>query len=487
MSSSTEKRAKPTRASRPKRRTGCGTCKTRHKRCDEEKPICRNCGSTGRLCDGYIDPDTGETFGGHASQRISSRIPEASILRTPSPHIFRNQIEAQGFRFFESVTSVIITTGLQSAEWKAPVLQLGHQDVSVRHGLIALGVLTRRFKKNPLSTNSCPEANVLHSQALLHHGQAAAQLASYLAQSETTPFFTESILTTCLLLGLFNLLRGEPVALLSNVTKGFQTVKLNGTTSNLSQYLLSLLQQLDALSAMWLGLDRTISEGPLSFDILHTGPRLPLGSDLTSLKYELALLNHDIMTFRCLVERARASGSLPKNADEVKAVLEHRLELLYDATSKAVQKDGADPHRSALLRVCYLSAAMSVNTIKVEERDPAIEAAPRDTDVDLRTLRRSTETLSICEEIFRQVDPPTILERLDVLEPIENLGVVPLLAFHCGFIPALYQVAMVAPDITLRMRACSLLIEKPWREGGWDSVIMGSIARTYTEVNKRWL
>ncbi|KAK0742197.1 hypothetical protein B0T21DRAFT_125491 [Apiosordaria backusii] len=44
---------KRTRASRPKVRTGCITCKIRRVKCGEEKPACLRCTSTGRTCDGY--------------------------------------------------------------------------------------------------------------------------------------------------------------------------------------------------------------------------------------------------------------------------------------------------------------------------------------------------------------------------------------------------------------------------------------------------
>ena len=37
-------------------RTGCLTCKVRHKKCDETRPTCLTCSSTGRKCDGYMDP-----------------------------------------------------------------------------------------------------------------------------------------------------------------------------------------------------------------------------------------------------------------------------------------------------------------------------------------------------------------------------------------------------------------------------------------------
>ncbi|KAJ5810885.1 hypothetical protein N7447_010401, partial [Penicillium robsamsonii] len=40
----------------PKLKSGCMTCKVRRVKCDEEKPHCRRCMSTGRKCDGYAHP-----------------------------------------------------------------------------------------------------------------------------------------------------------------------------------------------------------------------------------------------------------------------------------------------------------------------------------------------------------------------------------------------------------------------------------------------
>ncbi|KAF3801954.1 Transcriptional regulatory protein moc3 [Colletotrichum gloeosporioides] len=42
--------------SRPKVKSGCVTCRTRKIKCDEEKPFCHRCTSTGRTCDGYESP-----------------------------------------------------------------------------------------------------------------------------------------------------------------------------------------------------------------------------------------------------------------------------------------------------------------------------------------------------------------------------------------------------------------------------------------------
>lgn len=44
-----------TRQPHRKVRTGCLTCKTRRKKCDEEKPFCRRCATSGFTCDGYAE------------------------------------------------------------------------------------------------------------------------------------------------------------------------------------------------------------------------------------------------------------------------------------------------------------------------------------------------------------------------------------------------------------------------------------------------
>lgn len=42
-----------------KKKSGCLTCRIRKIKCDEEKPNCRRCFSTGRQCDGYSSSGSG--------------------------------------------------------------------------------------------------------------------------------------------------------------------------------------------------------------------------------------------------------------------------------------------------------------------------------------------------------------------------------------------------------------------------------------------
>lgn len=49
----TDLKSRRERKSHAKVKTGCLTCKIRHKKCDETRPACRHCTSTGRKCDGF--------------------------------------------------------------------------------------------------------------------------------------------------------------------------------------------------------------------------------------------------------------------------------------------------------------------------------------------------------------------------------------------------------------------------------------------------
>ncbi|CAG8979869.1 hypothetical protein HYALB_00002642 [Hymenoscyphus albidus] len=51
-------KVRKTRASKPKVKTGCQTCKIRRVKCDETKPSCLRCVKFGHQCDGYVSKHT---------------------------------------------------------------------------------------------------------------------------------------------------------------------------------------------------------------------------------------------------------------------------------------------------------------------------------------------------------------------------------------------------------------------------------------------
>ncbi|KAH7032643.1 uncharacterized protein B0I36DRAFT_99359 [Microdochium trichocladiopsis] len=74
------------RACRPKVRTGCVTCKSRHVKCDEGKPTCEQCARLSLKCGGYPPPKVKKAIS-RAERLLLPRPKEASLApaRTRSP------------------------------------------------------------------------------------------------------------------------------------------------------------------------------------------------------------------------------------------------------------------------------------------------------------------------------------------------------------------------------------------------------------------
>ncbi|OAL39584.1 hypothetical protein AYO20_00981 [Fonsecaea nubica] len=98
----------------PKVRTGCVTCKARKIRCDETKPSCKRCTSTGRRCDGYVAP-----------RPLLFEIPQ-------------DKDERWGFYYFRDRTSKQLLSFANHDFWSRLVLQAGYFRGVVRHALVAI-------------------------------------------------------------------------------------------------------------------------------------------------------------------------------------------------------------------------------------------------------------------------------------------------------------------------------------------------------------
>ncbi|OBT67997.1 hypothetical protein VE03_01523 [Pseudogymnoascus sp. 23342-1-I1] len=118
------------RASKPKVKTGCITCKIRRVKCDESKPHCRRCLSTGRTCDGYSPP-----------RDHSHSIPLPSALTT----LPGTPSERHSFHFFHTHTSPQLRGLFASPFWSQHVLQASLREEAIWHAAVALGALHGGF------------------------------------------------------------------------------------------------------------------------------------------------------------------------------------------------------------------------------------------------------------------------------------------------------------------------------------------------------
>ncbi|KAI1207985.1 uncharacterized protein F4807DRAFT_161118 [Annulohypoxylon truncatum] len=271
------------RASRPKVRTGCITCKIRRVKCDETKPACTRCTSTGRKCDGYggaapprpkKSPSAPSSSSPSSSSSSSASPPvvlggplapnnlpadpylakrhelarhsfaaacrgnsSLRILRPLAADIEGTEQERQFFHQFRRAAEAGLAmhaSSLGAGFWRRLVPLVGQSDAAVRHALIALGAahqsaqLQQEEQASYISTPPPEDASACADQLELFMIQQY-NLSIYHLQRHVQPGSpTESVeitLVCCLVFVCIETSRGNEAAALAHVANGLQIIK----------------------------------------------------------------------------------------------------------------------------------------------------------------------------------------------------------------------------------------------------------------------
>ncbi|KAI7193566.1 hypothetical protein KC363_g2671 [Hortaea werneckii] len=220
-----DSKPKQCRVSKPKTRTGCSTCKIRRVKCDEAKPECNRCTSTGRKCDGYEIPP--RRNGALAAQARASPQPCLEVARG-------TQDELRALEFFHVRTAPGLSSYFDADFWTRLVFQISSVEPSIRHAMVAVGAFhslrekvsvtlstdQQADKRDPLAT-SMPVRKLaqVHEDpfALVQYNKAIVHLAKRL-QDPTAA--TEIALLACILFVCIEFLRGEVELAISHFKSG---------------------------------------------------------------------------------------------------------------------------------------------------------------------------------------------------------------------------------------------------------------------------
>jgi hypothetical protein len=166
----------------------------RRVKCDEGKPSCHRCESTGRRCDGYAAP--------------KYQPPVAiMVVLTGSGRTECDVKSQRALHFFREICAPLLSTYGTSTLWNSLVLQACYIDESIKHLVIATSTLSynRQFELD-------------HSQEsflfLIHYGKALRLLSQY--QRPNTAF----ILMACLLLAMCDELRQNVIGAHRHIEAG---------------------------------------------------------------------------------------------------------------------------------------------------------------------------------------------------------------------------------------------------------------------------
>ncbi|KAL0939985.1 C6 zinc finger domain protein [Colletotrichum truncatum] len=186
-------------------KTGCITCKIRRVKCDEARPACNRCVSTGRKCDGYVAPPAG-TYSWAQLLRIRPPLTQAA-----------SEPELRALSFFRSAVAPVLAGPLDNYFWTHLVTQVSHQEKAARHAVLAISSLYEKFKENPLDRIS-GEKNTF---AVSNYNEAI----KYLRTTDNL----ETVLLVCLLFTCIDMLRGECKGAINHCRHGINI--LNGSSS----------------------------------------------------------------------------------------------------------------------------------------------------------------------------------------------------------------------------------------------------------------
>ncbi|KAH7235450.1 hypothetical protein BKA59DRAFT_278111 [Fusarium tricinctum] len=175
----------------PKVKSGCKTCKTRRKKCDEKKPACSRCVQAGWKCDFLLIPSHEHTTRSacmigavEASNPLSLQhravLPWEESVHGDFPRVMStlpshlrnlNWLQAGLFDYFQAVCAPEFSLYFQSNIWEGLILQIVYSEPWALKAALSISTLSRNHY-TPEQMNFVPAspfeyAMVCYSQAII--------------------------------------------------------------------------------------------------------------------------------------------------------------------------------------------------------------------------------------------------------------------------------------------------------------------------------
>ncbi|KAI5865412.1 hypothetical protein GGS23DRAFT_559146 [Durotheca rogersii] len=200
-----ESRLTRKRASKPKVRTGCISCKRRHVKCDEGKPSCAECERLGLMCEGYAPPKTKApaprperlllpkpslTVRSDAASTTPPRLEDyrPPISPTPGFGFELGQEDKWYFTLFRDQICHELSPHYRSNFWTRTSLRDCMVNRCIHHSILSIGAYARALidlREGSPTRDRMPRTwwppwvlNKHHQAALTHHAKALSHLRS---------------------------------------------------------------------------------------------------------------------------------------------------------------------------------------------------------------------------------------------------------------------------------------------------------------------
>ncbi|KAL4939917.1 hypothetical protein BDV06DRAFT_230774 [Aspergillus oleicola] len=432
-------------------KSGCRTCKVRRVKCDEQRPSCRKCEASGRVCDGY---------GIWSSS--PARTPAQKLVYPPRTLPGLGQTEKQHLDRYQTLLTGKLTQPFGSHFWGSVVLQVSLSEAAVLHAVIALTSAHELFLQG---------LNFDDPFLLRHYNSAIHALTSKSVGLRVA-------LVSCVLFLCIEILRGDPNAMQTHFDSGIKLLRQLQRANDTDSVLIKhdpetfddhLVDVFAKLNLQFLMLGHALHQKDTFMPSFHYSSRVQLPSCF------------------CSAQEARQS---------INPLLVSVLHLVKEREQEILFTDGLPPRPSAafLDRQAMLQSAMSEWTARYEASIASLfVTSSRSERLGVLLLRVyaevSTILLATCFAIKETaydahlVRFQSIVQRYSDFHEVEYLSMAkdcpahPFFTTDASFFPPLYFTALKCRNRAVRHRALCLLKEYDHLEGPWTGPMVAAIAR----------
>ncbi|KAF2498731.1 hypothetical protein BU16DRAFT_615737 [Lophium mytilinum] len=483
------------RPGKRKAKSGCRTCKIRKVKCDEGRPACERCISTGRVCDGYGIWGGGGNYYGNRQPQKAPNLNGYSSAIIPRPHaplslLVTGKEDTGYLEWFTHRTAPKLPGSFISNFWTTLLFQATLNEPAILHAVLALSAV----HKGGIVKSADHQEHI----TLQHYSKAIKHLRPHFELNDRAS--SRVALITCVVFVCLELLRGHFSAAQLHLMSG-----------------LKVLQQMEVLSAGEDGTPRVRTSRESTDDwIISAFSRLRLQVELFKYTYQHPSLLSQGPAQDCLILQSTGPDHLAKDFGSINDAwqeLERLLNQIFHLTHQARQ------HVAAPIEALHTPLTLLESQVCIEieltqwhHKHELFNHKARSGDEEkvyrllqlyhtMATIMAATCLQPDDESIFDVQTPRfrLLLQHAGTLyfgtpEPSRGNAAPKLPGQYVnmtnsivdvGWVAPLYFVAIKCRVHPIRLRAVRLLEQTFHREGLWDSITAACVARKVMEVEER--
>ena len=437
----------------------------RRVKCDETKPECRRCTSTGRKCDGYVSFEAFVPSARKPSESAGHRSDGKSLV-APSlrPNNQLAQLETRSLEYFRRRSLYALSGFIETEFWSRFLFQVSESEPAVKHAIIAFSSFHERTEPQYLSLQERSQQTLSpgrqHDFALEQYNRAVRLLRQRLSQDDRSKNVT---LTSCILFTCMEFMRGNSDTATTHLRNGLNILRLQPPDNSV-----------DPNTVQGLGLDKSLA---------------PVFARVALVQSLYGQTRHhrfwDLMDVP-----AEYSPSQFKTLDAARTSL---INLMNAVLTFCYMKDYElfESQEATILRQQSIAHkldewASAFNNFTHEQAPAQILDHRGVSIVRAHYLLNAlwVQKALFCEEEAFDVHIPSFIEIVNILEraihspgkPNTDLADLPSFSADMGIVSVLFFTAIKCREPSVRRRASAVLRRGPRREGMWDSIESARVA-----------